>query len=121
MENISKPKKYREFIDCMVDDCHNGQGQIGSNRVKKGVWNINATKDFLPDQYEVNELLKRLNQKDKEIIARLLEESFEGGVFETLKYLEEFEIEPFIEGYEGSPYNDFIGRLSKKDKWEWPK
>jgi hypothetical protein len=39
------------------------------------------------------------------------------GVFETLKALEEFQIAPFVDGYEGSPYHDFIGRL---DGWEWP-
>jgi hypothetical protein len=39
------------------------------------------------------------------------------GVFETLKALEEFQIAPFESGYEGSPFNDFIGRL---DDWQWP-
>ena len=39
------------------------------------------------------------------------------GVFETLKVLEKFEVEPFRDGYEGSPYNDFVGRL---DDWNWP-
>jgi len=39
------------------------------------------------------------------------------GVFETLKTLEEFQIEPFTDGYEGSPHNDFVGRL---DDWSWP-
>jgi len=39
------------------------------------------------------------------------------GTAEALKVLEQFEIEPFQDGYEGSPFNDFIGRLSD---WEWP-
>lgn len=42
---------------------------------------------------------------------------FLGGVFETLKALEEFSIEPFVEGYEVSPYHDFIGRLGQ---WQLP-
>ena len=39
------------------------------------------------------------------------------GVFGALKALEVFRIAPFEEGYEGSPYNDSIGRL---DGWNWP-
>ena len=39
------------------------------------------------------------------------------GVFETLKVLEQYQIEPFKDGYEGSPFNDFIGRLAD---WNWP-
>ena len=48
----------------------------------------------------------------------MLEEQVEVGIFEALKVLEEFEVAPFEEGYEGSPYNDFIGRLA--GDWEWP-
>jgi len=50
-------------------------------------------------------------------MARLLVKEVECGVFETLKVLEEFKITPFVSGYEGSPFNDFIGRL---EGWEWP-
>lgn len=39
------------------------------------------------------------------------------GVFETLKVLEQFRVPPFEDGYEGSPINDFIGRLGD---WKWP-
>jgi len=41
------------------------------------------------------------------------------GVFETLKVLEEAQIDPFKGGNEGSPYEDFIGRLTL-DHWSWP-
>jgi hypothetical protein len=44
MNNELKPKIYRDIIDELVDMCKHGQGSIGANRVKKGVWNINATK-----------------------------------------------------------------------------
>ena len=47
----------------------------------------------------------------------MLAHEVEVGMFETLKALEQFQIEPFKDGYEGSPYNDFIGRL---DDWGWP-
>jgi hypothetical protein len=94
-----------------------GQGQIGARRVRAGVWNANATLDFIPDQHAINLLLKRLSAEDREIIAGMLAQEVVTGVFETLKVLEKFEIEPFREGYEGSPYNDFIGRL---DDWNWP-
>ena len=39
------------------------------------------------------------------------------GVFETLKALEQFQIAPFEDGYEGSAFEDFIGRLND---WNWP-
>jgi len=122
---MNKPKKYRDFIDCMVDVCKNGQGQIGSERALSGLWNQNATEENAKedidwnDQYQMNLLLQKLSQAERKVIALMLEQSFRGGVFETLKYLEEFEIEPFIEGYEGSPYNDFIGRVAK-EPWDWP-
>ena len=47
----------------------------------------------------------------------MLAQSVVTGVFEALKVLEEFEVEPFTDAYEGSPFNDFIGRLAD---WEWP-
>jgi hypothetical protein len=119
MSTVFKPEIYRKFIDNMVDVCHNGQGQISAKRFTNGVWNKNATAEFefLQDQYEINALLKRLSISDRRIIAKLLCSEVETGVFETLKALEEFEIFPFESGYEGSPFNDFIGRLND---WEWP-
>jgi hypothetical protein len=117
MEKQIKPHIYRQVIDDLVEMCHNGQGQIGSVRVREGLWNINANKEFFPDQYEINLFLARMTVSDREILARMLASAVETGVFETLKVLEQYEIKPFEDGYEGSPYNDFIGRL---DDWEWP-
>ncbi len=114
-----KTQKYRNFIDHMVEVCHNGQGAIGPSRARSGIWNTTATPDFIANQYKINQLLASLEEEEREVIADMLAHTFEGGVFETLKALEEFEIEPFIEGYEGSPYRDFIGRVDK-DQWEWP-
>jgi hypothetical protein len=113
----SKPQVYRDFIDHLVDVCHNNQGQLGARRVRVGVWNEHATAESMPDQHEVNLLLARVPDADREILARLIANEVVLGVFETLKALEQFEIEPFETGYEGSPFNDFIGRL---DDSEWP-
>jgi hypothetical protein len=112
-----KSQVYRAVIDLLVDVCHNGQGQIGAQRVRAGIWNVNATAEFLPDQHEINLLLSRMPAADREILARLLAREVELGMFETLKALEQFEITPFESGYEGSAYSDFVGRL---DHWEWP-
>jgi hypothetical protein len=66
----------------------------------------------------VNELLSRLTGSEREILSKMLAREVEVGVFETLKVLEASQIAPLEEGYEGSLYHDFIGRLSG---WEWPK
>jgi hypothetical protein len=47
----------------------------------------------------------------------MLAGAFFGGVHETLVVLHEAGIRPFDDGYEGTPYHDFVGRL---DGWEWP-
>jgi len=119
MSTPPKPQIYRDVIDGIVHACKHGQGRIGPERVLAGVWNKNATEDFIPEQYEINLLLARLSSDDRRIIARMLEDAFSGGVFESLKVLEQFEVEPFVDGYEGSPYHDFLGRLHDSD-WEWP-
>lgn len=106
------------MIDELVGVCKDGQGQIGPRRVRAGVWNKNAKEDYISDQHAINLLLKRLSAEDREIIADMLAHEVVTGVFETLKVLEKFEVEPFKDGYEGSPYHDFIGRLNN---WEWPK
>ena len=54
---------------------------------------------------------------DRDILAELLAQQFESGVFVTLRTLESFRIPPFDTAYEGSPFTDFVGRLND---WEWP-
>ncbi len=117
MSNAQKPQNYREVIDALVRMCHDGQGQIGARRVREGVWNKNASESTIPEQHQINLMLERLSSSDRAIIADLLAHEVVIGVFETLKVLEEFQIEPFTDGYEGSPYHDFVGRL---DNWNWP-
>ena len=117
MNEQKKPRIYRDLIDALVRACKEGQGQIGAERARAGLWNQNATPDLIPDQYEINQMLKRMSSADRKILAGMLAHQVEAGVFETLKVLEEFEIDPFKDGYEGSPYHDFIGRLSD---WKWP-
>jgi hypothetical protein len=63
------------------------------------------------------QLLQRLSEEQREVVARLMEEAFRGGVFQTLAALYRAELAPFDKGYEGAPYNDVVGRL---DGWEWP-
>lgn len=117
MSSPQKPRNYREVIDELVRMCRDGQGQIGARRVREGVWNKNASEVAIPEQHQINLLLERLSPADRTIIADLLAHEVVTGVFETLKVLEEFQIEPFTDGYEGSPYHDFVGRL---DNWNWP-
>lgn len=117
MSSENKPEIYRKFIDSMVDMCRNGQGQIGANRVASGIWKKNANANYIPEQHKINLLIQRLSLTEREVLAELLSDAVVTGVFETLNALETFQISPFESGYEGSPFNDFIGRL---DDWEWP-
>jgi len=117
MSAISKPQLYREVIDALVAVCKHGQGQIGADRARKGVWNVAATADFIPEQHKYNLLLARLSQEDRETLAEMLEQEVVTGVLESLKALGEFEVDPFLDGYEGQAYHDFVGRM---DDWEWP-
>lgn len=112
------PDLYKAVIDRLVEECRRGQGQLAPQRVRQGLWNENASAQHLPDQYEINRLLARMSQADRETLARMLSDQAELGVFEALKALEEFGISPFESGYEGSPYHDFVGRLKG---WEWPR
>jgi hypothetical protein len=114
----SKPQLYRDAIDALVEVCKRGQGQIGSDRVRAGLWNANAMADFIPEQHKINLLLARLSAEDREIIAGMMAEEVQTGVFETLKVIgEQFHVAPFQDGYEGAAFNDFIGRMQD---WPWP-
>jgi hypothetical protein len=112
-------KQYRDVVDRLVRSCRQGQGQIAANRVRSGVWNPNADtmRDDMPDQAAMNALLRRLEADDREVLAQFLAQQFVGGVHETLVVLHEAGIAPFDDGYEGTPFHDFVGRL---DDWPWP-
>jgi len=115
---MNKPAVYRVVIDEMVHFCREDQGQIGPNRARAGVWHRDATPDFLPEQHAINALLQRLSAEEREVLAGVLAHRVELGMFEALKVLEQYQVPPFGDGYEGSPCNDFIGRMS--GDWDWP-
>lgn len=114
MSSPQKPRNYREMIDELVRVCKEGQGQTGARRAREGVWNENATQDFIPEQHEFNLLFQRLSAADREVIADMLAQSVVTGVFETLKVLEQFEIEPFKNGYEGDDLMIGVGPRPNK-------
>ena len=108
---------YRVVIDRLVRACQEGQGQIGPRRVREGIWNGEATAGSMPDQHAVNEALARMTAGDREVVAGLLMETFIAGVHETLVVLHAEQVAPFEDGYEGTPFHDFVGRLGG---WPWP-
>jgi len=115
---FTKPKLYRDAIDEMVRSCHEGQGQISSRWVLSGDWLSHLDADTYPEEHATSQFVAGLSQGDRQILAKMLEQSFEGGMFNALVCLEKFEIAPFEDGYEGSAFNDFIGRLTCD--WDWP-
>lgn len=117
MPDSPDDRQYRKLIDRLVDGCRGGQGQVGAVNVRRGVWNVNARADFLPDQHARNLLLAGLSIEHREIVAQMLADAHVGGVHAVLVALHEAEMPPFDKGYEGDPYHDFMGRL---DDWDWP-
>lgn len=117
MAAISKPLKYRLALDAMVDMCQSGQGQVGANCVRSAIWNPNASDSKLSDQHSMNLLLGKLSSQERETLAKVMTQEVQLGVFEALKTLEQHEFAPFEDGYEGSPCEDFVGRLQG---WMWP-
>ena len=117
MEEASE--QYRNLIDALVRSCRDGQGQVAAKRVLEGVWSPNAEDPDadMPDQRAMNGLLRRLAPADREILAQMMAEEFVSGVHESLVVLHEQKLPPFDNGYEGTPFHDFVGRL---DAWEWP-
>lgn len=128
---------YRRLIDRLVHGCRKGQGTIAPARVRQGIWNANTEPDrnTLPDDlnelfahlstkdrqalarklsgddHAINELLARLPAKDRRVIARMLSQAFVSGIHWALVVLHEDEIQPFHDGYLGTPFHDFISRL----------
>jgi hypothetical protein len=110
---------YRTIIDALVEACREGQGQIGPRRARVGIWNANAdlAPEDLSDQHAFNVLLRKLDASEREVLAQVLEQQFVAGVHQALAVLHEHEVPPFEDGYEGTPYHDFVGRLAG---WAWP-
>lgn len=108
---------YRMVIDELVRSCREGQGQIGPQRARAGIWNRNASADEFPDQHAANKLLAAMSTSEREVLARLLEGAFVGGMHEALVVLHGASVVPFDRAHEGTPFHDFVGRLND---WAWP-
>lgn len=109
---------YRQMIDAMVVTCA-GAGQVSAERVRVGVWNTNATEvaDVDPSQLAMNQILAVLSPDQRAALAALFAEEYTSGIYNALQVLRAAECEPFHQGYDGDPSDDFLGRL---DGWEWP-
>jgi hypothetical protein len=126
-----KPAKYRHVIDALVEMCQTGAGQISATKVLADRWPLidpNHAPMGIPEvdiafsnmaraNNEVADFVSRLSDQDRKVLARMLAGEVFSGVFETLKTLERFEVEPFLDGYEGSPFEDLVGR---NEGWQWP-
>lgn len=60
----------------MVDQCLRGDGQVGSDGVRRGFWNQNATAEFMSDQHAVNAFLGDLSTPHRELVAGLLRDQY---------------------------------------------
>ena len=110
---------YKEIIDELANmskDCADARG------VKKG--KLPGTD---AEQMGMNDILKKLNDTERDILAELIIDVYHSGIYDTLEKQEWLRccknMELTVEGeklpldkYEGIP-NDYIGRRSD---WEWP-
>lgn len=110
---------YRQMIDAMAVTCIQGEGQVSAQRVRVGVWNVNAheIEDVDPSQQAMNDLIAGLGEAQRVTLAAMIAEEFSSGVFHALRVLHAAQLHPFEDGYDGTPGDDFLGRL---EGWEWP-
>lgn len=77
--------------------------------------------DTRSEQYRrvIDTLVRECREGQGPIAARSdrAQDAFEAGVFIALRVLHDESIPPFEDGYEGTPFNDFAGRLNG---WAWP-
>ena len=101
--------EYRSIIDELVRECLEGQGTVLPLWVRRGQW---------PQEHEINRMLARLSLEARALIARMLSDAYCGAVHDALRVLNDNQVPPFDQSYEGTPYQDFVGRLS--GEWAWP-
>ena len=111
---------YKKFIDELVEM---SRSCADSNAVKTGkIPGIDAANK------EINKILKKLNQKERNILSEFILDTYNSGIYDTLEQLEWLrcckDMVITVEGenlplgkYEGISC-DYIGRRS--GKWEWP-
>lgn len=111
---------YRQMIDAMAVTCLRGEGQVSAERVRVGVWNVNAheIEDVDPTQQAMNDLIAGLSAEQRTTLAAVVAEEFSSGMFHALRVLHAARCAPFEDGYDGTPGDDFLGRL---EGWEWPR
>ena len=111
---------YRSLIDALVDECRHGGGTVLATWARRGVWNPYALDhpEEMPDEQRMNEVLARMPDGAREVLAGMLMQSYEGGVHDTLRVLHDHGLPPFDDPYEGTPSHDFMGRL--RTDWDWP-
>jgi hypothetical protein len=108
---------YRQMIDAMVVACLQGPGRVSAERIRIGVWNPNADADTDPNQVLMNGLLSSMEETHRQALSALFAEEFASGIFNALSVLTAAHLQPFHEGYEGDPSDDFLGRI---DGSQWP-
>lgn len=100
---------YRQAIDALVDECHNGQGSVLPEWVERGVWPIDRS---------IASALGRFTAEERHLVAKMLRTAYSGAVHDTLRVLEDHEFPALDQAYEGSPFQDFMGRL--ESHYDWP-
>ena len=73
------------------------------------------------EQYRhvIDRLVRECQKGQGPIAARgSAADAYVAGVHDALRVLHDEHVPPFEDGYEGTPFHDFIGRLNG---WEWPK
>lgn len=109
--------QYRGVIDEVVRELREGSGMRDPRRILDGI----PADRLDPDRYApavvergeaLNALRASLSEQQRDLLAQMVFDAFDGGVFATLEALHAYGVEPFDEGYEGDPHSDYVGRTA---------
>lgn len=108
MTDLDSRAGYRAAIDALVEECRNGQGSVFPGWARRGVW---------PSDPEITSFLEPLSVADRELVVRMLSTAYSGAMHDALRVLEDHDFPHLDQAYEGSAYQDFIGRLVTDYAW----
>ena len=107
---------YKEFIDALVKI---GES-VHARRVREGVWHRQPPKE----QVKYNQLLKKLPQADRDLIADIVQKAADSAIHDVLVMMTDQDYHMSkgrtrlaVEPFDNTSFQDFVAR---REGWAWP-